>query len=136
MLLRRTATPTPTPTRTPTATLTATSTPTLTPTVTPPPGSPGPACDTPTGSFGTTGVITTVHNLGRTNGIVRIDFDSDDIADQYDVIYEGKTIIATGLVANTGFRTAPFAGTSTFVTVRVTTGTGSTVWSYTIRCLP
>jgi hypothetical protein len=139
-----TPTPTPTPTRTTTVTPTGTLTPigTLTPsttplpTATPPPGTPGPQCNTPTGSPGTSGIITTVHNLGRTSGIVRIDFNAQAAADQFEIIYEGVAIFSSGLVPGVGFGLAAFAGTSTFITVRVTTGPGSTVWTYTIACLP
>ena len=139
-----TPTPTPTPTRTTTVTPTGTLTPigTLTPsatplpTATPPPGTPGPQCNTPTGSSGTSGTITTVHNLGRTSGIVRIDFNAQAAADQFEIIYEGVTIFSSGFVPGVGFGLAAFAGTSTFITVRVTTGPGSTVWTYTIACLP
>jgi len=130
------ATFTPTASPTLTLTLTPTATATVTPTLTPPPGTPGAPCGAPTNSSGASGIITTVHDLGRTSGTVRINFQTLDADDQFDVIYEGVTIISTGLVSGSGSLDAPFAGSSTFVTVRVTTGTGSFDWQYTLVCLP
>ena len=125
-----------TPGQTLTPTFTPTATTTQTPTQTPPPGTPGAPCGAPTHTSGTSGIITTVHDLGRTSGTVRINFQTLDADDQFDVIYEGVTIISTGLVSGSGSLDAPFAGSSTFVTVRVTTGTGSFDWQYTLVCLP
>ncbi|MCC7370317.1 MAG: hypothetical protein IT306_17970 [Chloroflexi bacterium] len=112
-----------------------TPTPTSAPaTPTPPAGTPGPACNTAVATGGTN--LTTVHNLGRSSGTLHIDWDSFPAADQYQIFYEGVEILNTGLVSNSGSANVPFAGTSTFIQVTVTTGPGSNQWTYTIACLP
>jgi hypothetical protein len=140
-------TPTASPTVTPTASSTATSTPTPTPTPTltptqtptqgPPPGTPGPACGQPVNTSGNDTTIT-VHDLGRSSGTVRIDWDAFLIEDRFEIFYEGVRIFDSPGGANgttgVGFGTAPFAGTSTFVVVRVTSLNGSFMWRYTISC--
>ena len=55
------------------------------------------------------------------------------------MFYEGVQIFTTGdttFVVGVGPGSAPFSGTSTFITVRVTTGPGSIAWNYSIACLP
>lgn len=127
--------PASTATATPTGTLTPTVTPTaVPPTATPPAGTPGPACNTAVATGGTG--VTTVHNLGRSSGTLHIDWNSFAQGDQYQIFYEGAEILNTGLVANQGSANVPFAGTSTFIQVTVTTGPGSNQWTYTIACLP
>lgn len=133
-----TSTPTPTPTRTPTSTFSPTPTPTPT-TIPAPPGTPGAACGTPQGSAGGPGTFDFVHNLGRTSGVVQISYDALLAGDRFQMFYEGVQIFTTGdttFVAGVGSGSAPFSGTSTFITVRVTTGPGSIVWNYSVACLP
>ena len=49
----------------------------------------------------------------------------------------GMELFDSGLVANTGGASISFGpGPSTFVTVEVETGGGSTVWTYTVGCVP
>jgi hypothetical protein len=122
--------PTPTPTPTPIAAVFATPT--------PPPGAPGAACGAPQRSSGRAGVFDFVHNLGRPSGNVRIDWDSNLAGDRFEIFYENVRIFTTGPVflPGTGNATVPYSGSSTFAVVRVTTGPGSNVWSYTITCLP
>jgi hypothetical protein len=138
-----TATPTPTATLTQTATRTTTATPTPTPTVTPtatpPGGTPGPACGIPRASnTGSTGTFTTVHSVGRNQGVIHFTWDAFQAPDQFQIFYEGVQIFTTpGVVTGTGSADVPFGpGTSTFVAVVVTTGPGSTVWTYTVGCVP
>lgn len=136
-----TATPTSTitPTTVPSATVTRTATPTLTPvpaTPTPPAGVTGPPCGTQTQPGGGQ-VTTTVHNVNRTSGTLRIDWDSNLVADRYQIFYEGAEVFNSGFVSNTGGANVPFGpGTSTFVQVVVTGSTPVSIWDYTLGCLP
>jgi hypothetical protein len=147
--LTRTATATPTgtfaPTSTSTATATSTSTPTRTPTVTFTPtatptatlaGTPGPACGTARDSSGGNSV-TTVHDVGRTSGTFTFSWNAFFAPDRFDVFYEGAQIFTTGTeVAGTGSANVSFGpGTSTFVTVMVSTSTGNSIWTYTVGCV-
>jgi hypothetical protein len=126
-----TQTSTPTPTTTPTATPTLTPTPTVTPTF-------GPGCNSTSNSGG--GAVTTAdHDVGRTSGTIRLDYDARGRPDQFDVIYEGTTIFTTGVpVANEG-TSGPIQfgpGASTIITVRVTAGPDlPSFWDYTLVCL-
>jgi hypothetical protein len=137
-----TATPTRTPTVTvtPTVTATPTRTPTFTatPTATPPPGTPGPACGTTHEVTNADAVTTTVHLLGRSSGTLHFSWDAFANPDKFDLIYEGTQIFTTGgFVSNTGAADVAFGpGTSTYLTVVVTTGAGSNHWLYQIDCLP
>jgi hypothetical protein len=131
--LTPTVTLTPTATRTPTATLT----PTRTSTATPPPGTPGPACGQARNATGGSGTFETVHSVGRNSGTFLFSWDADINADTFRIFYEGVKILDTGLVANTGSQNVTFGpGTSTFVTVEVETGPLSTLWTYTVGCVP
>jgi hypothetical protein len=141
-----TGTSTLTPTSTSTATLTSTSTPTRTPTVTFTPtatptatlaGTPGPACGNARDSSGGNDV-TTVHNVGRTSGTFTFSWNAFIAPDRFDVFYEGAQIFTTGgEVSGTGSAPVSFGpGTSTFVTVAVSTSTGNSIWTYTVGCVP
>lgn len=123
------------PAATPTPTASPTATPTVVTTPTPPAGDSGPACNTPTNASGAGQVTTTVHNLGRTSGTVTINYDAFGIADTFEIFYEGGGILTTGAVSGAGTRTVPFGpGSSTFIQVRVTGSTPTSVWTYTITC--
>jgi hypothetical protein len=131
-----TATSTPTATLTPTATATATLTSTATETATPTPtatNTPQP-CNLTTGSGGS-GVSITTHELGRTSGRFRFDYEAFTIPDRFELIYEGTTLLDTGPVSGNDTRFVSFSGTSTQLTVRVTGNTDtSTRWNYTVYC--
>lgn len=128
-------TPTPSPTLTPSPTPSPSFT--AVPTATPPPGTPGPACNVPTTSGGA-GTTTTVHNLNRTGGTFRIQYNAFTAPDQFEIFYEGALIFTTGgPVLGAGSADVSYGpGTSTFITVVVTSGAGSTRWTYTITCPP
>jgi hypothetical protein len=124
----------------PTATATPTTgPPTLTPvlpTPTPPAGAVGPPCGSLTLPGGG-GVTTTAHNVNRTSGTLRIDWNAFGAADRFQIFYENVEIFNSGFVTNLGGANVPFGpGTSTFVQVVVTGGPGSTQWEYTLSCLP
>lgn len=126
-----TATGTATATRTPTVTFT----PTATPTATAPPGTPA-ACgarrDSPAVPEPAT---TTVHSMGRNGGTFRFQWIPEALEDQFDVYYEGVRIFTTGLTDTAGNANVTYGpGASTFITVVVTTGTGSFRWQYDIGC--
>lgn len=136
-----TLTVTPTTTASATATLTPTATPTLTPTPTPTPtpptGIPGAACGDPQADTGVAGIFNIVHSLGINAGVIHIEWDAFLAADQFEIFYDGIELFDSGLVADEGQADVRFGpGASTFVVVRVTTGPGSTMWTYTIDCIP
>ena len=134
-----TSTPTPTPTTTSTATATftptATQTPTLTPTATQTPQT-GADCGDPQGAVGGEGTFSFSHNLGQPSGNIRIDWNAFGEEDRFEIFYQSSLIFSTGFVDGTGNATRPYSGTSNFATVVVTTGEDSTIWEYTITCLP
>lgn len=124
-------TPTFTPTPTPTSTLTTP------PTATPPPGPPGPPCGSPQSDTGGPGTFVHVHSVGKNQGTFRFHYNPFLVADQFVVAYEGTVLFDTGLTTTSTFKDITFGpGASTFITVTVMTGTGSTVWSYTVDCVP
>lgn len=129
----RTATATLTPTVT--ATPTRTATPTATATATPPGGTPGPACGSPAASGG--GISTTnVQNVGANHGTLHFAYNAFIAPDQFDIYYEGGLIFTTSVqVSGTGMADVAFGpGTSTFVTVTVTSSTAMSIWNYTLDC--
>ena len=134
-----TQTPTPVPSATVTQTATRTATPTLTPvpaTPTPPTGVVGPPCGTQTQPGGGQ-VTTTVHNVNRTSGTLRIDWDAFGASDRFQIFYEGAQVFDSGFVTNDSGANVPFGpGTSTFVQVVVTGSTPVSIWNYTLGCLP
>jgi hypothetical protein len=134
--LEATATPTLTRTLIPTTTATVTPTPTATGTATPPGGTPGPPCGVQRNDAGGSGDFTTVHSVGRTSGTIPFSWDAFNAADDFQVFYQGTLLFDTGLVQFTGSHAVPFGpGASTFITVVVHTGPGSTMWNYTVGCV-
>jgi hypothetical protein len=86
---------------------------------------------------GGVGITTTVHNVNRTSGTLRIDWDAFSASDRFQIFYEGAEVFNSGFVTNVGGADVPFGpGTSTFVQVVVTGGPDSTRWTYTLGCLP
>ena len=128
-----------TPTSVPSATITPTATATLTSvpaTPTPPSGVVGPPCGTLTlpggGQF-----TTTVHNLNRTSGALRITWEAFGVPDRFQIFYQGAQVFDSGFVSNTGSANVPFGpGTSTFVQVTVSGSLPVSRWEYTLDCLP
>jgi hypothetical protein len=76
-----------------------------------------------------------VHNLGRSSGTVTINFNATAGGAQFIIVRESTVIFTTGaLVTGGGTATVPLGtGLSTFITVIVIPGLGST-WTYTIPC--
>lgn len=124
-----TATPTPNPGASPGATATATASPS--PTVVPSPTA-GQTCNTQTRSGGA-GTTTTLHQLGRVNGVFRFDYNAFTVPDRFQVVYEGNTLLDTGSVSGAGSVNLPYSGSSTTVTVTVIGPTG-TGWDYVVNC--
>ena len=114
----------PTPTATPVATPAATP---LTPT-----GTGVQACNTQTRSGGP-GTTTTVHQLGRSSGAFKFQYEAFGIPDRFQVKYEGNTLLDTGSVSNAGVHNLTFAGSDTTVTVTVI-GPNGTAWEYIVNC--
>ncbi|MFN0074042.1 MAG: hypothetical protein ACKVVP_21395 [Chloroflexota bacterium] len=138
-----TLTPTSTPTLTPTSTptLTPTSTPTLTPTATPtstPTATATPvSCNALTVSGGA-GVTNTVHQLGRSSGSFRFDYQAFTLQDRFQIFYgadlDEDILDMDGPVSGGGTRNVSFGpGTATYITVRVT-GPPGTEWNYKVHC--
>jgi hypothetical protein len=129
-----TGTPPPSSTATPTVTLTPTPTQTVTPTAvpptpTPPAGTTGPPCGQPVQPGG--GQVTTiVHNVGRTSGTLRIDWNAFIAADRFQIFYEGAQVFDSGFVSDVGGADVPF------VQVTVTGSVPISVWTYRLGCLP
>jgi hypothetical protein len=102
-----------------------------------PPTGGGQPCNSSTNSGGE-GVTSTVHQLGRSSGTFIFQYDAFSIPDQFDILYEGRTIFTTGsaVSGSNGTGTAvSYSGSSTQVTVRVTGVVGSgTSWTYTVFC--
>jgi hypothetical protein len=116
---------TPTPTQAPAG---------ATPTPTPPTG-PTQGCNQQTNSGGA-GVTNTVHELGRTSGTFRFQYEAFGIPDQFEIFYQGTRIYTTGgaVSGNNGAGDlVTYGGTSTQITVRVT-GPSGTAWNYTVFC--
>jgi hypothetical protein len=88
-------------------------------------------------STGGSGSFTTVHSVGRNSGTFLFEWDADDNPDTFEIFYQGSLIFTTGSITDDGQANVTFGpGTSTFVTVRVTTGMNSVVWNYTVNCVP
>src|SRR4051812_12180491 len=83
---------------------------------------------------GGTGVTETVHQLGVSSGTFDFSYDAFSIPDQFEVIYEGNTLLDTGSVSGAATVPITYSGTSTEVTVRVTGPDPSTAWEYTVAC--
>jgi hypothetical protein len=79
-----------------------------------------------------------VHAVGANHGTIHFTWDAFANPDKFEVFYEGALIFTTTtFVSGTGMADIPFGpGTSTFVTVVVTTDPTSTVWTYTVGCVP
>ena len=84
------------------------------------------------------------HDLGKTSGTVHLDWNAFMAPDQFEILYQGVVLFSTfdpvdgdPFVEGTGSTDTPFGpGSSTAIVIRVTTGTGSTVWQYQVSCLP
>jgi hypothetical protein len=103
-----------------------------------PPLSPSPPGTRPcnTNVVGGGGVTTTVYELGRTSGSFTFTYQAFSVPDRFQVIYQGVTLLDTGLVSGAATPTLTYSGTATFVTVVVTgsaAGTG-TSWDATVGC--
>ncbi|GAA1482834.1 hypothetical protein GCM10009624_32740 [Gordonia sinesedis] len=104
------------------------------------PGSPPvQQCNAQTLSGGA-GVTNTRYVMGRRGPMsFRLDYETYNIPDRIEVIYQGRVVANTGYVGDdinqgTGSIVVRVpAGTSTSVTVRVT-GPSGTDWKYTLRC--
>jgi hypothetical protein len=108
-----------------------------TPTPTPPtlPTGPAQGCNQQTNSGGA-GVTNTVHELSRTSGTFRFQYEAFGIPDQFEIFYQGTRIYTTaGAVSgnNGAGDLVTYSGTSTQITVRVT-GPSGTAWNYTVFC--
>jgi hypothetical protein len=127
------ATPSATPAASPTATApvvaTATAVVSATATAT---GTPAQACSTQTRSGGA-GTTTTQHQLGRTSGTFRYEYQAYSVPDRFQIVYQGTTLLDTGSVSNAGAVNVAFSGTSTVVTVTVI-GPSGTSWDYIVNC--
>ncbi|WP_448573194.1 hypothetical protein [Trichothermofontia sp.] len=74
--------------------------------------------------------------LTSNRGTVSISYEHYDVPDRLQVIYEGKTVIDTGFVPNTGNASFNLQGQANFVDVVVTGNPqqSTTEWNYTLSC--
>jgi hypothetical protein len=86
---------------------------------------------------GGAGVHDMIHDMGTVAGSVRIDYQMWNISDSMDVYYRGALIATTGgYVTGVGHLTFNFVPVNNvpFLTVRITSNVGDTVWNYMISC--
>lgn len=84
------------------------------------------------------GETITEHKLGNSSGTVVVDYDAQNIPDEFTVIYDGKIVASTsGLVAHEGSLTweyNPISGKPDYCTVKVSAPNDKTNWSYIVNC--
>ncbi|MCW3054919.1 MAG: hypothetical protein JWN14_4089, partial [Chthonomonadales bacterium] len=80
------------------------------------------------------GIFTQTYDLGMNCGSFDFRYQAFSIPDQFQVFYEGKTMLDTGSVS--GGTTVPilFGGTTNQVIVVVTASLEGTQWNYTVGC--
>jgi hypothetical protein len=97
------------------------------------------SCDIQTFSGGA-GVTNTSIAFGRTGGTFTLYWEAYAIADQFQVIYEGKVLFDTGSVSWDGSQDISYCGGSKRITVRATAGTSASQteskWQYSVSCPP
>lgn len=111
--------------------------PTPSPSPSPSPPAGATACNTQTS--GGAGVTTTVFDLVRTSGTFSFQYEAFAEPDRFQVTYEGRTLLDTGVVPRPGAPSGgtvslTYAGASRAVTVVVTGSTEGTAWQYTVGC--
>jgi hypothetical protein len=84
-------------------------------------------------------VTTTVFDLVRTSGTFSFQYEAFVEPDRFQVQYEGRTLLDTGIVPRTGVPSGAtvslsYAGASRAVTVIVTGSSEGTTWNYTVGC--
>jgi hypothetical protein len=93
-----------------------------------PPGPPGTRpCNAATTSGGE-GVTTTVHDLGQSSGTFPFTYEAFSVPDQFEVIYQGTTLLNTGSVSGGATVNLSYSGHATVVTV-IVTGPSGTAWT-------
>jgi hypothetical protein len=156
----QTATPASTPASTPAVTPTPTKTPTQTPTATPyTQYTSATTCNqlinsTAWGAIGGRGIFTITIDVGNGTGNLTLSYDAQTIPDQFQVFWNGNTVIDTGFrgssiynsqlnalgypnVSGPGNGSASFTKTSQSpgtITIVVTAPLSGTVWSATLSC--
>lgn len=84
------------------------------------------------------GFTSTKHLLGETAGNVVLQFDADNIPDEFTVIYDGEIVANSGgLVSNEGdisWQYRAEKGKPNFCTVEVSAPTTGTKWEYIVNC--
>lgn len=84
------------------------------------------------------GFTSTNHRLGKNAGNVVIQFDADNIPDEFTVIYDGKVVANSGgLVSHEGTMSWQYKaenGKPDFSTVEVSAPQNGTSWNYLVNC--
>ncbi|MGV4413223.1 hypothetical protein [Chryseobacterium sp. T1] len=84
------------------------------------------------------GETITDHNLGKQGGVVRLEYDAQNVPDEFTVFYNGKIVATThGLVSHTGeisWQYEPNSNEPDFCTVKVSAPNEKTVWIYRLNC--
>lgn len=84
------------------------------------------------------GFTSTNHRLGANAGNVVVEFDADNIPDEFSVIYDGQVVASSGgLVSHGGTMSWQYKaenGKPDFCTVEVSAPTNGTNWNYLVNC--
>ncbi|NET10486.1 MAG: hypothetical protein F6K16_38465 [Symploca sp. SIO2B6] len=91
-------------------------------------------CNREQGSGGQEGDRRTVQ-MSTNQGEITLEYETFQIPDRFQLIYEGRQILDTGFISGSNELTIPFSGRSGRVDVIVTGNqSDSTQWNYTLQC--
>ena len=84
------------------------------------------------------GTTTTNHRLGKQPGNILVEFDADNIPDEFKVFYDGQLVASSnGLVSHDGEMNWQYnaeQGKPDFCTVEVSAPKAGTSWQYRVNC--
>ncbi|NET47770.1 MAG: hypothetical protein F6K09_03400 [Merismopedia sp. SIO2A8] len=73
--------------------------------------------------------------MSTNQGEITLEYETFQIPDRFQLIYEGRQILDTGFISGSNELTIPFSGRSGRVDVIVTGNqSDSTQWNYTLQC--
>jgi hypothetical protein len=81
------------------------------------------------------GLFTNTYDLTQSCGTVQFQYQAFSIPDQFEVIYNGRTVLNTGMISGGGVLNIDLdGGDSPFLIVIVTASNSGTAWNYTVGC--